>query len=157
LEDFQATIVPGKDFVTDVSITVKNGGGNTVANNILFTARWGSDSPGHFRVNRTSSSGGSSLGHDKSRTYKFTVGRADDSTWDGSLLNGANSLLNPLIVGNSADDTVSTSDIMQGKKLFFIYPTVHYRDIFSHEQVASDCFAYSIETRSWVSCPPLNE
>jgi hypothetical protein len=80
-EEFQATILPGPNFVADVTVTVRNNG-STVADDINFNMSWGAYNLGYNpnpeptkgQLRPTPDPAGPSLGPGKTRIYQDRAG-----------------------------------------------------------------------------------
>jgi hypothetical protein len=148
-EEFQATILPGPNFVVDVSVTLRNNG-STVADDIDFNLEWGTvnlrykpdpepaeeNLKGNLRP--TPNLTGPSLGPDKTRIYQRQVGQS----------------LSPSVEADRPGlGQTTTQDVQQENEQFFITFIVSYNDIFGHGHVTTDCMTYNVSTKSWVSAP----
>jgi hypothetical protein len=132
-QEIKATIVPGKDFVVDVSVTIVNSG-PTVADDLSFKQQSASPSlennpnpipatPGQTPANP--STAGPSLAYGQTKTYKYRDGGTDRVT--------------------------------AGKDMFLLIPSISYRDIFGCAHRTTDCLAYDPRIKDWISCPTLHQ
>lgn len=157
-ENFQAKIIPGKEFAVDGTITLRNNG-STVADEISFQYQWGfynleynpNPTPAKGQQLPKPDLGGFSLGPNQTRTFQIRT--------DQRITFPPEYQVNIPGLGTVKPQEwyVSAEEVESGKLRYYINPTACYRDAFGQPHIEADCLTYVPDTKSWTSCPNLRQ